>query len=151
MGAGKTTLGNALAAQLGWDFVDLDKEIERHHGCGVPTLFERMKETGFRKIEQQVLHQTVKQLQDPARTLQSAVIACGGGTPCYAHNLAFMKASGFVIYIEVSPEILCERLLCTTASSRPMLPDRDPIQLLQSIQKLLTIRRPVYEAAHWRC
>ena len=151
MGAGKTTLGNALSQQLGWHFIDLDKEIERQSGCTVPELFARSKEPAFRKMEQQVLHTIVRQLQDPLSTIKNSVIACGGGTPCYKQNLALMKASGFVIYLEVAPEILCKRLLDATTAIRPMIPTHDPEQLLPYIRHLLDQRRPVYEAAHWKC
>ena len=147
MGSGKTTLGKALATQLGWHFIDLDKEIERHSGYTIPKLFERNQESGFRKIEQHVLHNTVTQLQDPKSGAPNCIIACGGGTPCYQQNLLFMKSNGFVIYLEVTPEILCERLLCTPARLRPLLSAQSP----EHIRILLAQRRHFYEAAHWRC
>ncbi|MCL2501598.1 MAG: shikimate kinase [Bacteroidales bacterium] len=151
MGSGKTTLGRALAAQLNGHFVDLDREIEDYSGCSVSELFKRTEEPGFRKVEQQVLHNTVRRLQDPSQVMQDGVIACGGGTPCFRHNLSFMKANGFVIYLEVSPEILCERLLLCPERIRPMIPTRNPEQLLIFIRDLLGRRRPIYEAAHWKC
>ena len=151
MGAGKTTLGKAVAAQLGWYFFDLDKEIERHSGCSVPQLFADDGEAAFRKMEQQVLHHFVEQFQKQPHTEESAIIACGGGTPCFRHNLAFMKANGFVIYLEVTPEILCERLLRTHLEERPVLSWWKPEQLLENIRNLLDKRRPIYEMAHWKC
>jgi len=139
MGAGKTTLGSALASQLGWLFIDLDREIELKSGSTISELFALNGEERFRHIEQQVLYDTVK-------NHQSGIIACGGGTPCYKENLAFMKENGFVIYLEVSPEILYERLLRTPASKRPLLTCTLPY-----IHNLLDQRRPFYEAAHWKC
>jgi len=151
MGAGKTTLGSAVAAQLGYHFVDLDKEIEQYSGKTIPELFKHHGESEFRKIEQQVLHQSVKKFQDPPFKTTSCLIACGGGTPCYQENLAFMKKNGFVVYLEASPEILCERLLRPSNTPRPLLPYQEPAPLLQHIRTLLNQRRPIYEAAHWRC
>ena len=151
MGSGKTTLGKALASQLDWSFIDLDREIENFSDCSIPKLFERLQENGFRLTEQLVLLHIVKHFQHPAQAKQNSIIACGGGTACYQQNLTFMKAKGFVIYLEVSPEILCERLLRTPANQRPLLPAQDPAQLLLSVRKLLAQRRPYYEAAHWRC
>jgi len=151
MGSGKTTLGKALASQLDWSFIDLDREIENFSDCSIPKLFERLQENGFRLTEQLVLLHIVKHFQHPAQAKQNCIIACGGGTPCHPQSLALMKENGFVIYLEVTPEILCERLLLTPAGQRPLLPTQDPAKLLASIRKLLARRRPFYEAAHWRC
>ena len=146
MGAGKTTLGSALAAQLGWHFIDLDREIEQKSGSTIAELFALKGEERFRMIEQEVLYDMVKQIHHLKFIIHNYIIACGGGTPCYEDNLAFMKENGFVIYLEVSPEILCERLLRTPAGERPVL-----TCTLPDIRTLLDQRRPYYEAAHWRC
>ncbi|MCL2726915.1 MAG: shikimate kinase [Bacteroidales bacterium] len=151
MGAGKTTLGKALAKKLGYQFIDLDDEIERHSGSAIPELFAREQESGFRKIEQHVLHKTITQIKDPKSEIPNCIIACGGGAPCYQQNLPFMKSNGFVIYLEVSPEILCERLHHTPTRLRPLLPAQTPEQLLSHIRNLLAQRRHIYEAAHWKC
>jgi len=150
MAAGKTTLGSALAARICCRFIDLDKEIEKQSQCSISELFARAGEPAFRKIEQQVLFHIVNQLPSAKPDTQSTdvhnnqdtdvlhnqntdvlpnntIIACGGGTPCSEENLAFMKAHGFVIYLEVSPETLCERLLCTPVEARPLLSLRNPI------------------------
>jgi len=151
MGAGKTTLGKALAKKLGYQFIDLDDEIERHSGCTIPELFGHEQELGFRKIEQRVLHKIVTQIKDPKSETPNCIIACGGGTPCYQQNLLFMKSNGFVIYLEVSPEILCDRLHHTPTRLRPLLSAQTPEQLLRDIGNLLDQRRHIYEAAHWKC
>jgi len=151
MGAGKTTLGRALAFELGYRFVDLDTEIERHSGCTIPELFARDQGSGFRKTEQHVLHNTVTQLKDKKNGEPNCIIACGGGTPCFEQNLTFLKTNGFVIYLEVTPSILCERLLRCPAHIRPLIPVLNPELLLSYIHHLLDQRRPIYEAAHWRC
>ena len=146
MGAGKTTLGNSLAKQLDWHFIDLDKEIEHRSASTIPDLFALGGETWFRKTEQQVLYDIVKQFRGDLDNAQNCIIACGGGTPCFEENMTFMKENGFVIYLEVSPEILYERLLRTPASKRPLLTCTLPY-----IHNLLDQRRPFYEAAHWKC
>lgn len=55
MGAGKSTLGRALAASLGWSFADSDDEIERRMGRSVAALFDRVGEGGFRLLEAQIV------------------------------------------------------------------------------------------------
>ena len=158
MGAGKSTLGSTLASRLGCRFIDIDTEVERQTQRTISELFACIGEPEFRKVEQQILFNTVKQLHeakcDNHRTdthPHGTVIACGGGAPCYQNNLAFMKTNGFVIYLEVTPETLCERLLRTPAEARPLLPHRDPATLLHHIHTLLAERKPYYEAARWKC
>jgi shikimate kinase len=141
-------LGKALAAQLGWRFVDLDREIERHCGDTVSELFAHGGEAGFRKEEQKVLFSTVHRMKSEC---PNGIIACGGGAPCFEHNLMFMKANGFVVYLEVTPEILCERLQRSSVKRRPLLLMQESIPLLQHIRTLLDRRKPFYEAAHWKC
>lgn len=163
MCSGKSTLGSSLAKRLGYCFVDLDKVIEMYSQRTISEIFAQNGESEFRKIEQKVLFDVVKQAQTEEALHRGAdankrdpngrgtIIACGGGTPCCQDNLAFMKAHGFVVYLEVSPEILCERLLVTSPEARPLLPHRDPAVLLHHICNLLAKRKPFYEAAHWKC
>ena len=55
MGAGKTSVGRALAAQLGWSFVDLDAEIERSQKMAVRDIFVKSGEAHFRQLEREHL------------------------------------------------------------------------------------------------
>ncbi len=73
MGAGKTTVGKALAAHLGWRFADLDQLIEAREGRTVPQIFEQDGEAGFRRLEREVLSTA---LEGDSRFL---VLALGGG------------------------------------------------------------------------
>ena len=72
MGSGKSTVGRMLARSLGWDFVDLDREISRRAGRGIPEIFERYGEDHFRDLE----HRTLLAALDGAT---ERVVACGGG------------------------------------------------------------------------
>src|SRR5262245_30470859 len=51
MGSGKSTVGALLAAKLGLDFVDLDREIESEEGKSIREIFEGQGEAEFRRIE----------------------------------------------------------------------------------------------------
>ena len=73
MGAGKTSVGRALAHLLGVPFVDSDKEIERAAGCSVVDIFSLYGEQEFRRVEQQV----VSRLLDTSPTPK--VISTGEG------------------------------------------------------------------------
>ena len=72
MGSGKGTVGRMLARSLGWDFVDLDREISRSAGRTIPEIFERFGEEGFRDMENAAL---IDALAGPPER----VVACGGG------------------------------------------------------------------------
>ena len=72
MGSGKTTVGRMLARALGWDFVDLDREISRRSGLAIPEIFETSGEDHFRDLEHRALLATL----DGER---ERVVACGGG------------------------------------------------------------------------
>jgi len=74
MGAGKTTVGEALAARLGWRFADLDGQIEAREGRTVPEIFAEDGEQRFRELECEVLQQTIA-----APDSKFLVLALGGG------------------------------------------------------------------------
>src|SRR2546423_3383730 len=74
MGAGKTTIGQALAAKLGWRFVDLDDLIVKRGGRTIPEIFQQDGEVAFRDLEQQLLQQAIRPSQ-----AGGAVLSLGGG------------------------------------------------------------------------
>ncbi len=74
MGAGKTTVGQALAEHLGWRFLDLDLLIEAHAGLRIPEIFSNHGEERFRELECAVLANVI----DSQRP-DSLVLALGGG------------------------------------------------------------------------
>lgn len=136
MGAGKTTLGRALAARLARTFVDLDACIEAEAGQVVAAIFAQEGEAGFRRREAQAL----------AAALETAetVIATGGGAVLDAGNRAAMRAKATVVYLTVAPALQLERL--RDDRSRPLLEGADPATRLAQLQAQ---REPLYrEAAH---
>ena len=135
MGSGKTTLGKRLAAKLNWNFIDLDKSIERHTGLLIPDYFKTHGETLFREMERVVL-QTEKY---PDNT----VIATGGGAPCYFDNMEWMKSQGTVVYISLSPADLAVRLE-RSEDQRPVLQGYKGEALVGFIAGKLSEREPHY-------
>ena len=131
MGAGKTTIGRSLAKRLGMRFIDTDKEIEARTGVSIPTIFEIEGEEGFRKREAQVISEMAQQ--------GALVVATGGGGVLRESNRITMRASGFVIYLNVPPQLLWERT--RHDKNRPLLQVDDPkLKLTQ----LFTARDPLY-------
>ncbi|BBA42197.1 MULTISPECIES: shikimate kinase [Burkholderia] len=136
MGAGKSTLGRALAASLGWTFVDSDDEIERRTGRSVAALFDQVGEGGFRLLETQIVDELTQR--------PNAVVATGGGAVLNPRNRARMSERGCVIYLHADPDALWRRT--RDDPRRPLLRVADPRQTLAALYRL---RDPLYrECAH---
>ena len=136
MGAGKTTLGKALARRLGREFVDTDKVLVERTGVSVATIFEIEGEEGFRRRESAVLAELVGR--------HDSVVATRGGAVLSADNRRLMHDGGTVVYLRARLESLWERTRQDT--SRPLLRTPDP---RATLAELLEKRDPLYrEAAH---
>jgi shikimate kinase len=136
MGAGKTTVGKALARRLGRDFIDCDREIVERTGVPIATIFEIEGEAGFRRRESAVLAELARR--------QGAVVATGGGVVLAQENRRLMRESGTVVYLHASLDHLHERTRRDVA--RPLLAKGDRRETLAA---LLEARDPLYrEAAH---
>lgn len=138
MGSGKSSIGRLLAPSLGLPFIDLDQYIEQQQGLSVPALFESLGEAAFRDLERAALR-TVAQGAP-------AVVATGGGAPCYFDNMSIMKAAGKTLYLKTSPEALALRLR-PELGTRPLLNGQDAQSLPGFIAGLLAKRAPFYEQA----
>jgi shikimate kinase len=133
MGAGKTTIGRALARVLHREFIDLDHELESRCGVRIPVIFEIEGEQGFRKRECQVL--------DDCTVQPNLVMATGGGAVLAEENRQALKSRGIVIYLRATVEELYRRT--NRDRNRPLLATPDPKATLKS---LLEMREPLYEA-----
>jgi shikimate kinase len=131
MGAGKTTVGRQLAAELGKTFHDTDHEIERRTGVRISLIFEIEGESGFRAREKQVIDQLTQ--------LANVVLATGGGAVLDADNRRHLAARGVVVYLHGQPKDLWHRT--RHDKSRPLLQNTDALEKLQS---LYLQRDPLY-------
>jgi shikimate kinase len=114
MGSGKTKLGREVAAQLGYEFIDLDEVFEEKYHISIADFFAKYNEETFRLLEHNLLMQTVAR--------ENCVISTGGGTPCYFDNMDFITSNGISFYIRVSSQLLVRRLL-NVRVKRPVLKD----------------------------
>lgn len=140
MGAGKTWLGKQVGALTGLPFIDLDAHIAQEEGATVATLFEELGEPQFRVIEQHYLLALTA-------TNPKLILSCGGGTPCFFDNLAFMKKNGTVIWLDPPIAFLVNRLQ-KEKDSRPLLKDIHAEQLESFIQSKRADRILYYSQAH---
>ena len=138
MGAGKTTLGKALARELKVDFYDLDWYIEDRFRKKIPQIFAEKGESGFRDMERNMLRE-VGEFED-------VVISCGGGTPCFFDNMDYMNQQGETVFLSAAPPVLKAHLLMGK-SQRPLIQGKSPEELEAFIEESLKARLPFYTKA----
>jgi len=138
MGAGKSTVGRALARRLGWRFADLDEDIAAHEQMPITEIFSKRGEADFRHVEQQALQ---RRISDVSRGVPW-VIAVGGGCFAQPQNLDLMQNHGVTIWLDAPLEMLRARV--GGSPVRPLA--RDP----ELFERLFHERQPVYEKADYR-
>ena len=138
MGAGKSTTSKRLAHQLGWEAYDTDRLFEARYKISINDFFHKYDADLYRKLETQILHETL--------SLDNAVIATGGGTPCFNNNMEWMNQNGFTVFLKISPESAIVRL-SQSKVKRPILIDKTPDELAEFIMKNYAERLPFYEQA----
>lgn len=136
MAAGKTTVGRFLAEHLGWEFIDLDEEIERRTGLTIPEIFELHGVAEFRRLE--------AELTEELAGVEEVVLAPGGGWVTQPELLDFFGSETLVVWLRISPEAAVERAM-RTITHRPLLADApDPVERARI---LITEREPLYRLA----
>ncbi len=133
MCSGKTTAGRLLSEKLGWEFLDVDEEIERTEGITIPEIFEKKGEKYFRKLEREVLEKFSQR--------ENVVISTGGGLGANSEAMKAMKEKGLVVWLKVSFEDFLKR--CAKDKNRPLLR-----RSKEELRKLLEEREKVYREAH---
>ncbi len=139
MGSGKSTVGRMLADRLGWDFVDVDEEIERAEQVPISRIFEERGEPEFRRIETETMKRWVRRIEGG----MPMVVALGGGAFVHAGNYELIANHGISIWLDCSFEEISRRL-SEQAHDRPLA--RDP----EKFRQLYDDRRPAYSKADFR-
>jgi shikimate kinase len=140
MGAGKTTVGRALASLLHWSFFDLDCEIELRQGLLVRELFQLHGESGFREIETDTLRWVLQQSSGPT------VLALGGGTFIQSTNVELLRSRrAHVVFLETAVEELFQR--CRAADQHSPQKPRPLVATDEVFHALHAQRLPFYRSA----
>jgi shikimate kinase len=138
MGAGKTTVGKALAKRLGWSFRDLDEVIEAREQKTAAAVFAAAGEEGFRDIESAALWELL------ASTSGNCVVALGGGTFVQPGNrIALQQAGAITVWLEAPLDEL-KRRCKADGVTRPLALDET------RLEQLFESRRGAYSLAQFR-
>jgi shikimate kinase len=144
MGAGKSSVGQALAESLGWSFEDLDQRIERREKLKVVEIFRHTGEAGFRRAE----HAALKEMLDELRTGIKKIIAFGGGTFVQKGNAKLVEEADVpTVFLDASAQELwrrCRQQADEEGIVRPLLGS------LSGFRELYHSRRPHYLKASFR-
>jgi len=137
-GVGKSTVGAGIAGRLGWDFLDLDVEIERREGRSVARLFAEEGEGYFRERERALTAELAGR--------RRLVVAPGGGWAAQPGLMALLRPPATIIYLAASPEAVARRL-GDGGASRPLLAGGDAAGTRNRLARLLADRAAAYQAA----
>ena len=91
MGCGKSTMGRLLSAELRMPLIDLDEDIAAHEGRSIPEIFAEVGDPGFRICETAALRR--------ACACAPCVVATGGGIVTRGENIALMRDTGTVVWL----------------------------------------------------
>jgi shikimate kinase len=129
MGAGKTSVGRALARDLGWEFVDLDERIVTRAGRSVAAIFTEDGEAAFRRLEHDELRALISELH-----LGNKIVSLGGGTWAQPSNVDLLKSASLpVIFLDAPVEELWQR--CKSQQGlRPLLKKERDFRDLYSVR-----------------
>ncbi len=134
MGAGKSAVGKELSLLLEMEMIDIDAYIEREIQMTIADLFERYGEDYFRDREEEAVEKISKK--------KNCIISCGGGVVLREKNIANLKKSGKVIFLEAKAETIYSRIHDDT--TRPLLKGH---MTVEGIQKKLEQRESYYQRA----
>ena len=139
MGSGKSALGRRLAREWALPFYETDAMVEVRAAETISNIFRDKGEPQFRSYECEVLHSIP--------TNEPAIVATGGGLPCFEDNAEWMLQHGLTLFLALSTEELAARLE-RSHTPRPLLREKRGNELRSHIQQMLELREPIYRKAH---
>lgn len=135
MCSGKSTVGRLLAARIGWNFADIDADIEGQQQTSIVEIFDKRGEEEFRRLETETIRRTVRTIECGRPT----VVALGGGAFTRPENVELVGNNGVSIWLDAPFELV----------KRRVAPDRPLARNAAHFEALYYERRPLYSrAAH---
>ena len=135
-GAGKSTVGRALAARTGTLFLELDARIEEEAGLSLAEIFELHGENYYRAREREALESVLA----PGT---GAILAAGGGIVTHAENFALLRRGATTVWLRATPDDHWDRVVAQ-GDHRPMA--NDPLAKTH-LRELLARREDLYRTA----
>lgn len=135
-GAGKSSVGKALADTVGAHFIELAREVEQVAGMALEEIFEFYGQAGYRRHEQDTLRGLVAR---PG----PLVIATGGGVVSENQSFQILLSGCFTIWLKAAPELHMKRVV-DQGDDRPMAGNR---QAMQDLRNILSSREALYAQA----
>jgi XRE family aerobic/anaerobic benzoate catabolism transcriptional regulator len=135
-GAGKSSVGEALAARLGRPFVELDARIEEAAGLSLAEIWEMHGEAYYRRLEREALDAVIEETP-------RAVLATGGGIVAEPATWERLRHAAVTVWLEARPDVHWDRVVAQ-GDRRPMA--NDPLAM-ERLRQLLDERGPLYRQA----
>ena len=137
MGVGKSSTGKKLANKLNVPFKDTDVILEQKFGEPIADYFAKNGEKAFRVEEKTLLLQN---------DFGNAVVATGGGLPCFYDNMEVLNEKGITIFLDRPAKELQQRLI-NAKKKRPLIKELNDGELLDYVTTQLKVRLPFYQKA----
>lgn len=138
-GSGKSTIARRLSRRLRLRAIDTDKVVEEQVGASVADIFLYEGEEYFRRSERAVI--------ETLNTVESLIVATGGGLPTWSDNMALLNRMGLTIYLRREPEQILSRLSAYGREKRPMFRGKSDEELLVFMREQLSQREVYYAQA----
>ena len=138
MASGKSTAGQLLAKTLGWQFADIDANIERDQATTIRDFFERQGESAFRDLETLAIRECVETI----RRGHPWVVALGGGAFVLERNWDLIRNNGVSVWLDCPLSRVQLRIGGDT--TRPLAANFD------RLAELFHSRQPLYARADFR-
>jgi XRE family aerobic/anaerobic benzoate catabolism transcriptional regulator len=136
-GAGKTTLGQRLAEDMGYAFVELSREIEKFAGCSISEIHNLYGTNAYRRYERRALEETIQ-------IYPEVIIATPGGLGSDSATLNELLSHCYTVWLQATPEDHLSRV----AAQGDMRPMAGSAEAIEDLKMILEGRTPFYAKAN---